>query len=69
MNPRAKKVKAARETLPEELHAQFDALLSQYRFRAEVHIGRRIAHPGIIADLIRDGWRDAASAIPDGAKA
>lgn len=47
----------ARNALPEELLAPFDALVEDYKFYASVHYGTRLVSYLVLADLVRAGWR------------
>lgn len=59
----------ARDLLPRGLQPHFNALLEQYKFHAALHVGIKIAHPAILAGLVRDGWRDSDILIDQIAKA
>jgi len=47
----------ARDSLPPELRAAFDALVADYRAASEEHVGQRWASYVILAELVRRGWR------------
>lgn len=51
----------ARNALPEELLASFDALVEDYKFYASVHYGTRLVSYLILADLVRAGWRPSTT--------
>lgn len=51
------KFDAARATLEGDEQRVFDELVRDYRFAAEIHAGRAIAHPAVCAELVRMGWR------------
>ena len=56
-NLESPKLKAAPESLRIELRCQFDSLLEDYAFAACTRYGRAYVSYGVIADLIRAGWR------------
>jgi hypothetical protein len=49
-----------RESLPNDLKAVFDELVTDYKFLSTKHHGRAFVSYAILADLIRMGWRLSA---------
>lgn len=54
---RSAKHAEARDALPKDLLAAFDALVEDYKFYSSVHYASRLVSYVILADLVRAGWR------------
>lgn len=48
----------ARASLPKELRPIFDQLVEEYKFHATVIHRSRMYAPKILAELVREGWRN-----------
>lgn len=55
--PRSPKHEEARNSLPEELQPVFDELIADYHFATIQRFGRGYVAYGVLADLVRVGWR------------
>jgi hypothetical protein len=55
--PLTKRASEESDKLPHEMRIVFEALVADYSFLAVKHVGRPMSHPGILADLVRQGWR------------
>ena len=53
-----------KQQLPAELRPHYDELVKWYRHLATVHCNHPFVSYKILADLIREGWRLSAPAIP-----
>ncbi len=51
---------AARNSLPEFLWPVYKDLIEQYKFHALNRYGRAWVAYDVIADLVREGWRDTS---------
>ncbi len=49
-----------RDGLPDDLKSSLDDLVTDYKFFATKHHGRAFVSYGILADLIKPGWRLSA---------
>ena len=47
----------AQATLPASLHDTFERLADEYEVSAKIHAGDVTVNYGILADLVRAGWR------------
>lgn len=54
---RSHKHDEAWNSLPDDLKAEFDALVSDYKFFADKHHRKPFVSYVVLADLIRVGWR------------
>ena len=55
----SEKYQAVRESLPEELRPIFRQLEEEYAFHTHVKYGRGYVAYAILAELLRDGWRQS----------
>ena len=54
---RSDKHQLARNSLPFELVAVFDALVTDYKFAASVHHGSPFVSYVVLAEIVKAGWR------------
>jgi hypothetical protein len=54
--PKGVKYLAAKKTLPVNLHAEFDKMVTDYAFYSFKHSGRKWVAYNVLADLVRAGW-------------
>ncbi len=59
----------ARQTVPEELWAEFEKLVTEYKYRATVRYGSAYISYIVLADLIRSGWRLTGPDLDDASRA
>lgn len=52
-----------RDRLPETLRKEYDSLVHWYRYLATRHYSHPFVSYKILADLIREGWRQSADSI------
>jgi hypothetical protein len=52
-----------KDSLPTELQSEYEMLVEDYMFAAEIHYGKRFVSYVVLADLIRAGWRRSAEEI------
>lgn len=57
---RSEKDQEARDSLPEELRAAYDELVTDYRWSTVKRYGTGYVAYSVLADLIRAGWRPTA---------
>lgn len=57
VNKSSERYREARESLPDGLREVFDELVEQYAFYTEKHYGVGYVAYKVIAELVRDGWR------------
>jgi hypothetical protein len=57
----------ARESLPDDLRPVYDRLVAEYSFQTEVLYGQGYVAYRVLAALVRDGWRPAATSTPTAA--
>ena len=55
--PTSEAYRSEREKLPEELRTHYDSLVQWYRYYATVHHRSPFVSYKVLADLVRDGWR------------
>ena len=55
--PKGEKYLLVKESLPINLHKEFDELLTDYSFYAFKNYGRKWVAYEVLADLVRNGWR------------
>ncbi|MGB8227401.1 MAG: hypothetical protein WCE45_11150 [Sedimentisphaerales bacterium] len=53
----------ARNSLPDELKPIFDEFVSDYRYAATLRYGKSYVAYGVLADMVRAGWRCSAKLI------
>jgi hypothetical protein len=63
--PRSEKHELARKSLPEELGPVFDDLVTDYKFAATKQHGSPFVSYGVLAEMVRLGWRLGAEPITD----
>jgi hypothetical protein len=56
-NPKSEKYLKAKESLPKELHAQFEFLVRDYSFYAFQAHGQKWVSYDVLAELVKVGWR------------
>ena len=54
---RSEKHEQARNSLPEELRAVFDAFVEDYKFAGTIHHGSPFVSYIILAEMVKAGWR------------
>jgi hypothetical protein len=52
-------------SLPEDLRPIFEQLVEEYRFHSTVVHGKPFVSYGVLAALVRDGWRPSDESPPD----
>lgn len=57
INKKSEKFIKARVSLPSDLKPVYDALVEQYYFHTVRLFGRGYIAYGVLASLVRDGWR------------
>jgi hypothetical protein len=57
--PRTAKHESVRNSLPPELVPVFDELVADYQFHTTVRHGNGFVSYGVIAELVKAGWRFA----------
>lgn len=55
------KHKAARDSLPKELHEVYRQIVSEYAYHTTVKYGRGYVAYEVLAELVRSGWRSRDS--------
>ena len=61
--PKTEAYTVARNTLPDGVRQDYDTLVQWYSYLAKVHHGRPYVSYKILADLVREGWRQSAVPI------
>ena len=61
---RSEKHELSRNSLPDNLKPVFDEIVADYRFSATKHHGSPFVSYVILADLVREGWRNIQSETP-----
>jgi hypothetical protein len=64
---RSEKHERARNSLPEDLRAVFDELVTDYKFAATKRHGSPFVSYDVLAELLRLGWRLRAEPMRDSA--
>jgi len=55
--------KQEKEKLPPQLRGEYDSLVAWYRFLATRHHSHPFVSYKVLADLIREGWRQSGESI------
>ncbi len=51
------KYKAARDSLPKNLHGVYGRIVSEYAYHTALKYGRGYVAYAVLAELVRSGWR------------